>query len=98
MTDEQRIREQGATIAAFKAEVEMWRDEAQLQTANTKYWRERAEAAEAEIERLRKALNIIAGNEQCADNLMSNSDVARAALKGGEHGDTERIRAAKDGG
>lgn len=33
-----------------------------------------------EIERLRLALRIIAGYEQCLDNLMSNADIARAAL------------------
>jgi hypothetical protein len=33
-----------------------------------------------EIERLRLALRIIAGKEQCIDNLMSNADVALAAL------------------
>jgi ribosomal protein L12E/L44/L45/RPP1/RPP2 len=36
--------------------------------------------AQAEIERLRCALRIIAGQEQCIDNLMSNGDVARATL------------------
>lgn len=39
-----------------------------------------AEAAD-EIERLRAALRIIAGYQHCIDNLMSNVDVARAALK-----------------
>ena len=34
----------------------------------------------AENERLRQALRIIAGEQQCADNLMSNVDVALAAL------------------
>jgi chromosome segregation ATPase len=92
---EQRIREQGATIAAFKAEVEMWRDEAQLYSQNTKYWRERAEAAEAEIERLRELLLHIAA--QCI--AIPGNTVALgwkvpldtpyridAALKGDEHG------------
>jgi len=37
-------------------------------------WRIRAETAEA-------ALRIIAGEAQCADNLMSNVEVARAALR-----------------
>jgi hypothetical protein len=37
-------------------------------------------AATAEVERLRLALRIIAGKEQCMDNLMSNADVALAAL------------------
>lgn len=41
----------------------------------------------AEIERLRTALRIIAGEEQCIDNLMSNADVARAALKDNRHGE-----------
>ena len=35
-----------------------------------------------EIGRLRLALRIIAGHEQCLDNLMSNADIARAALNG----------------
>jgi hypothetical protein len=34
-----------------------------------------------EVARLRLALRIIAGEEQCLDNLMSNADVAREALK-----------------
>lgn len=33
-----------------------------------------------EIERLRGALEIIAGRKQCVDNLLSNADVARIAL------------------
>ena len=39
--------------------------------------------AAKEIERLRLALRIIAGEQQCIDNLMSNGDVARAALQDG---------------
>jgi chromosome segregation ATPase len=42
------------------------------------------EAAQNEIERLREALKIIAGRQQCLDNLMSNVDVACAALDGGK--------------
>lgn len=38
-------------------------------------------ALEAENQRLRFALRIIAGYGQCLDNLMSNSDIARAALR-----------------
>lgn len=38
-----------------------------------------AEAA-AEIERLRAALEMVAGLRQCADNLMSNVEIAREAL------------------
>jgi len=30
---------------------------------------------------MREALEVIAGKRQCLDNLMSNSDVARAALQ-----------------
>ena len=37
-----------------------------------------------EIERLTAALEIIAGRRQCIDNLMSNVDVACAALDGGK--------------
>lgn len=40
-------------------------------------------ALAAERDALREALEIIAGKRQCIDNLMSNVDVARAALKGG---------------
>ena len=40
----------------------------------------RAEAAERENAELRVALEIIAGRRQCIDNLMSNVDVANAAL------------------
>ena len=35
----------------------------------------------AENAKLRSALEIIAGNKQCADNLFSNIDIARAALE-----------------
>lgn len=38
--------------------------------------------AAAEIARLRAALRIIAGEEQCRDNLLGNSDIARIALHG----------------
>lgn len=38
------------------------------------------DAATAERDRLREALEIVAGYRQCMDNLMSNVDVARAAL------------------
>ena len=38
----------------------------------------------AENKKLRAALEIIAGERQCLDNLMSNVEVARAALRGGE--------------
>ena len=34
-----------------------------------------------EIKRLREALEIIAGDRPCLDNLMGNVDVARAALE-----------------
>ena len=40
----------------------------------------RVEAAEDRCARLEKALRIIAGEQQCADNLMSDKDIARAAL------------------
>lgn len=42
-------------------------------------WTER-DAALAENARLREALRIIASEQQCLDNLMSDKDVARAAL------------------
>lgn len=44
-----------------------------------RFQRER-DKAEVERDRLREALRIIAGYQQCIDNLMSNVDVARAAL------------------
>lgn len=43
--------------------------------------------AEAERDRLRLALRIIAGQEQCLDNLMSHADIARAALSDGDDGE-----------
>lgn len=46
----------------------------------------RIAALEAERDRLRAALRIIAGEDQCLDSLMGNADVARAALKGGGNG------------
>jgi predicted nuclease with TOPRIM domain len=36
--------------------------------------------------KLKEALRIIAGEVQCADNLMSNADIARAALLGDSNG------------
>lgn len=33
------------------------------------------------VEQMAEALRIIAGQQQCIDNLMSNADVARAALQ-----------------
>ena len=39
--------------------------------------------ARAENQRLRDALEIISGKRQCVDNLMSNSEIANAALLGG---------------
>ena len=48
-----------------------------------------------EIERLREALQIIAGQRQCADSLMGNVDVARAAL-GSPVETTEIIRLQRD--
>lgn len=49
---------------------------------NTLRWQaDRIEEQAAEIERLREALRIIAGEQQCIDNLMSNVDIARAALE-----------------
>lgn len=40
-------------------------------------------AAQAvELERMREALEIIAGKRQCIDNLMGNADLARQALTG----------------
>lgn len=44
------------------------------------------EALEAENQRLRLALRIIAGYEQCLDNLMSHADIARAALRSTREG------------
>lgn len=38
------------------------------------------DAADARERRLREALEIIAGQRQCVDNLMGNADIARAAL------------------
>jgi hypothetical protein len=35
----------------------------------------------AELERLREALSIIAGEQACADNLLGNADIARIALR-----------------
>ena len=45
--------------------------------------RERIAELEAEVKRLREALEIIAGKRQCINNLMSNVEIAEAALLGG---------------
>lgn len=44
---------------------------------------ERIAELEAEVKRLREALEIIAGKRQCINNLMSNVEIAEAALLGG---------------
>ena len=40
----------------------------------------RADLIEAQLQEARAVLRIIAGYEQCTDNLMSNADIARAFL------------------
>lgn len=40
-------------------------------------------AEKAKVARLREALQIIAGQRPCVDNLLSNSDIAHLALKEG---------------
>ena len=44
---------------------------------------ERIAELEAENQRLRDALEIIAGKRQCVNNLMGNVEIAMAALLGG---------------
>lgn len=39
------------------------------------------ERYQSQIKIMREALQIIAGERQCLDNLMSNADVAREALR-----------------
>lgn len=58
------------------------RPQSELSSIDMELARMRRDSArqQAEIERLRLALRIIAGQEQCIDNLMSNADVAREAL------------------
>jgi len=55
-------------------------DPAALERAVEPYISPPTDPRDAEIARLRMALRIIAGEQQCIDNLMSNGDVARAAL------------------
>jgi len=50
-----------------------------VETANMGYRMEREED-HATIASLREALEIIAGDRQCVDNLMSDKDIARQAL------------------
>lgn len=44
----------------------------------------RIERLEKAVKELREGLKIIAGYRQCADNLLSNLDIARATLKSTE--------------
>ena len=44
--------------------------------------REQVARLTAERDELRMALEMIAGTRQCFDNLMSDKDIARVALKG----------------
>ena len=44
----------------------------------------RIERLEVAVKELRAGLEVIAGYRQCADNLLSNLDVAREALKNTE--------------
>jgi hypothetical protein len=64
-----------------KAADEIERLEAKAsQLASTLATRMLDKSKDKEIERLRAALEIIAGRRQCLDNLMGNMDVACAAL------------------
>lgn len=76
-------RERDAATARAEA-AEARRDLFDTQAAAAKVTAANAEAqrdaAIAERDRLLEALEIIAGYRQCMDNLMSNVDVARAAL------------------
>lgn len=56
--------------------------------------KERADKAEAEVARLREALEIIAGKRQCINNLMSDKDIAREALASPDAAGEETIIAA----
>lgn len=67
------MREAADEIERLRAEFELFRE------APSKL-----EVAQYEIERLRVALEIIAGRRQCLDNLMGNVDVACEALDGGK--------------
>lgn len=60
-------------IKGLRAEIERLRSE-------NKGWRIRAEKAEADKAVLLAALEMIAGKRQCLDNLMSDKDIARAAI------------------
>lgn len=46
--------------------------------------RQRIERLHAQRQALLEALQIIAGQKQCVDNLMSDKDIARAAIKAAE--------------
>ena len=74
---ERHVTEDAATIANLQVTLEAC--QAVLRDAMS----ELTEARD-EIERLTVALEIIAGRRQCIDNLMSNVDVACAALDGGK--------------
>ena len=79
----------GIPYCAMKRQVDSLRDELRRATRANETLREIRDVFNEEDRRLRKenaalreALEIIAGERQCIDNLMSNSDVARAALQG----------------
>jgi hypothetical protein len=73
------IEKQEAEIARLRAELAL--EKKANDEAIAALDKVRADLApERKIARLREALEIIAGQRQCLDNLMSNQDVARAAL------------------
>lgn len=54
---------------------EMWRRNSEYVSADA------YDAAMKRVAHLEQALRIIAGEQQCVDNLMGNADIAREALK-----------------
>ena len=77
LAEAERLR---AELVEAESAAHMHSDEAQSFAEDLVTERQLRAQAEAERDRLRLACRIIAGQEQCLDNLMSHADIARAAL------------------
>lgn len=71
-------------MADSKMPAKIWATDANADYMRRPSWGPHAYIRADLVEPLVEALRIIAGQQQCIDNLMSNADVARAALSSWE--------------
>ena len=79
--------EAAAALFELTAERDTERSERVGLSEHVRYTEHLLEAAEARNRELAAALEMIAGKRQCRDDLMSNADIARAALSPTNKGD-----------